>query len=390
MREGEMNVLHVAAMGDHQALETLCHAARVVDSLGASQVVIAMDGCGAEATWPHRPAAEMRTLGRANLSLFGTLRALQRELARHPKASLYAVHLHGMKACLLGSLAMTESAMHNRVVYSPHPERAASPFAAAILRRLWQSRPDAVQCAVTASLADAPALSRLANRSADVLPHPVGDEYFRAAKAEEPTASVLADGFGREAADVVSRLSVLLNGRTERVPISWLGEPGRDGRAQLEASGVEVLGVREEAEKAQRLSRAWAFVHISSSQRLPIAVEQAMAAGLPCLVGDTSPHRALVCHGETGFICTSERDLLETLVLLLRDPIERRHVGEAARADAARRFTWPHFERALLRAYGFSRGSEVVRARQSLRALGSPLATPRAAAPPPVPHVIER
>jgi glycosyltransferase involved in cell wall biosynthesis len=71
-------------------------------------------------------------------------------------------------------------------------------------------------------------------------------------------------------------------------------------------------------------------------------------------VSDTPQHRALICHGETGFICTSERDFLEKLVLLLRDRAERQRVGEAARAEAGRRFTLEHFERAVLRAYGWS------------------------------------
>jgi glycosyltransferase involved in cell wall biosynthesis len=77
-----------------------------------------------------------------------------------------------------------------------------------------------------------------------------------------------------------------------------------------------------------------------------------MAAGVACLVSDTPAHRALVRHGETGFVCTSERDLLEKLVGLLRDPLERARMGEAARADAQSRFTSIHFERAILRAYG--------------------------------------
>jgi len=36
-------------------------------------------------------------------------------------------------------------------------------------------------------------------------------------------------------------------------------------------------------------------------------------------VSDTPQHRALIRHGETGFICTSQRDFLEKLILLLRD-----------------------------------------------------------------------
>ena len=68
----------------------------------------------------------------------------------------------------------------------------------------------------------------------------------------------------------------------------------------------------------------------------------------------------LVRHGETGLVCTSERDLLEKLIGLLRHPAERARIGEAARSDAQRRFTPTHFERAILRAYGFFSGGKTV------------------------------
>jgi hypothetical protein len=354
MRESELRVLHVTALGDRLALETLSHSMKVVDSLGVQQLLIALDeGRGAQPGWSAALAAQMRTLDCARLSKSGKLRALEMEFARLSERSLYAVHLHGMAACLLGSQALAGSQLQSRVVYSPH--MAASPWTASLLGRFLYGRLNAAQCAaVTASLAEVQALSKLLNRSADVLPQPVAEAYFSETRAEAPRPSVVADGAGYEAVDVVSRLCVLLNGRDARVPISWLGAPQPRARAQLEASGVEVRDMQEDAERAQSLARASAFVHISSSHCLPIAVAQAMAVGVPCLVSDTPPHRALIGHGETGFVCTSERDLLEKLILLLRDPSERRRTGKAARLEAARRFKWRHFERALLRAYGFS------------------------------------
>jgi hypothetical protein len=69
----------------------------------------------------------------------------------------------------------------------------------------------------------------------------------------------------------------------------------------------------------------------------------------------------VVRHGETGYICTSERDFVERMTVLLRDGGERKRVGEAARAEAERRFTLSHFETAVLRAYGLSAGKRVRR-----------------------------
>jgi glycosyltransferase involved in cell wall biosynthesis len=270
-----------------------------------------------------------------------------------------AVHFHGVGPCLLGARAHKGSPLHARAVYYPHLSHAASPFAAAVLRRLLQSRLDAKACAaVTASPTDAHLLSRLLDRSTEVLPQPVAQVYFTA-RQESTRPRILAAGTGDEAFDVLSRLCVLLNGREARVGFAWLGTAPAGKRAQLEAAGVEVLALEQDAERAEALSHASAFIYLSSGNRLPVAVAQAMAAGVPCLVSNTPAHRALVCHGETGFVCTSERDFLDKLVLLLRERAERRYIGEAARAEAARRFTLRHFERALLRAYGFTRPAPV-------------------------------
>ena len=359
MHEEKLCVLHVTALADREALDTLRHTTKVIAALGVGQLLIALEeGRGGEdAKRAAAPGAEVRTLRCAGLSIFGKIRALQLELARLPQGSLYAVHFHGVGACLLGSQALKGTRLHGRVVYSPHLTHAAAPWTAALLGRLVPGRLEAMEFAsVTASPTDAQMLSKLLKRSAEVLPHPVSPVYFEAARQEDARPSIVADGLGSEALDVVTRLSVLLNGRDARLPFAWLGAAPARARAQLDAAGIQVCDARHDEEKAQWLSRASAFIHVSSANRLPIAVAQAMAAGVPCLVSDTPAHRALIHHGETGFVCTSERDLLEKLVLLLRDSAERKHVGEAARAEAERRFTLHHFERAILRAYGFSAG----------------------------------
>jgi hypothetical protein len=60
----------------------------------------------------------------------------------------------------------------------------------------------------------------------------------------------------------------------------------------------------------------------------------------------------VIRHGETGYVCTSERDFVERMTVLLRDGAERKRLGEAARVEAEARFTLRHFESAVLRAYG--------------------------------------
>ena len=62
---------------------------------------------------------------------------------------------------------------------------------------------------------------------------------------------------------------------------------------------------------------------------------------------------------------------------------ERRRLGEAARAEAERRFTLRHFETALLRAYGF--GGKPARPAE-IRLVAAHAAAPRAASSTSEPH----
>jgi hypothetical protein len=358
MHAQELGVVHVAAVGDEQALESLCRTTPVVAAAGVRQVLLAIDdGCGADLAWAAAVVAEVRPLRCSGMSILGRVRALQREFLKLAREqALYAVHLHGVAPCLLGSRALKGSLPHVRVLCSPYGTQFGSRWCSGLVGRLLRNQLSRLNhAALAASLAEAPALSKLLNRSAEVLPHPVSDVYFAASRNEGMRSSVLVQGEGA-AVDVATRLCVLLNGREPRVPFSWLGMAQPGARAQLEAADVRLLKVADDTERVQWLSSASAFIHISSRNEVPSAVAQAMAAGVPCLVSDTPAHRALIRHGETGFVCTSERDYLEKLVHLLRDRAERSRIGEAARAEAGRCFTLRHFERAILRAYGFSAG----------------------------------
>lgn len=364
MREHGLWVVHVVAAEDRQALEALQRAAPILAAAGVSQTVllVSVDGAGVSEFTPVfralSAAAEIRPLRFAGVSILGRIRALKRELLEvHRKRTMYAVHLHGIAFCLLGARALRDGALLPRVICSPHGKYVASPWRAALVGRMLQQQLFTLDfTALATSVAEAEALSKLLRRSVELLLEPISEAFFAARRREAPRASVLAGGAGLDGVDLVTRLSILLNGREARVRFSWLGAPHAGADTALEAAGVQLGAGSSEAERAQAFSQAWAFVHVSSDRGTPLAVAQAMAAGVPCLVSDTPAHRALIRHGETGFVCSSERDFLEKLVALLRDPEERARVGEAVRAEARERLTPRQYERAVLRAYGFSRG----------------------------------
>ena len=337
MEQVEVCVVHVA--GD-TAADAFDGTVQALAQLGLRQVVVEL-----------KPGA-----------LLARIRALEEELAAlAAERSLYALHLHGAVACLLGSRALRGSMLKarlpatTRLLFSPQLGDFGS-WKAALIGRLLKAELAPLHGGVLiASPGEAHVLSRLLERSAEVLPPAADAAFFQLQRQDASRPAVLAGGSGIEAVDGVSRLAVLLNGRQDRVPIAWLGPIARAERAQLQAAGVQVPDAEDEAGIARLLAGATAYLHLSRVTTHLRALAQAMAAGVPCLATDTLAHRAMLRHGETGFICAGDLDFVEKLIVLLRDAAERERIGQAARAEATRIFTQRHFETAVLRAYGFHR-----------------------------------
>jgi glycosyltransferase involved in cell wall biosynthesis len=346
-------VLHIAGEVAAESFEGTVHA---LAQLGLNQVLL-----------PLKPGVLSRAVQQLEVralqwpgALLARLRTLEDELAALAgERSFYAVHLHGTMACLLGSRALRSSAVAarlpaaTRLLFSPHLAELTSWRGLLMGQMLKAELAPLHRGVLLASPGEAHVLSRLLERSAEILPPTVDALFFQASRSDSARPTVFAGG-GTEAIDGVSRLAVLLNGREERVAIAWLGPLSRPARAQLQAAGVQAFDAEDDA-AARLLAGATAYLHVSEAGSQLRALAQAMAAGVPCLASDTLSHRALIRHGETGFICASDLDFVEKLVVLFRDATERERIGQAARAEASRLFTQRHFETAVLRAYGFHR-----------------------------------
>jgi glycosyltransferase involved in cell wall biosynthesis len=115
---------------------------------------------------------------------------------------------------------------------------------------------------------------------------------------------------------------------------------GPEGPA-LRASAPEVswLGIRHDIPAL--LSAFDIFALSSATEGLPIAVIEAMAAGLPILCTAVGGLPKVVRHGETGLLAPAgDREAYSRLLgELVGDAARRSALGDAARADVARRFS---------------------------------------------------
>ena len=74
----------------------------------------------------------------------------------------------------------------------------------------------------------------------------------------------------------------------------------------------------------------------------PIKVQEYMAAELPTVLPDYPANREVITHGETGllFAPKDEKALAEALMQLADDPASCKGMGQNARKEVEKRFTW--------------------------------------------------
>ena len=122
------------------------------------------------------------------------------------------------------------------------------------------------------------------------------------------------------------------------------GEQGARVAAAVQARGltahVELLGTLPRPAAMARLFAADVFCLPSTYEGLPLAILEAMAAGLPVVATAVAGNPEAVEDGVTGVLVPPESAtaLADALVALLGDPERRRRMGEAGRARVSERF----------------------------------------------------
>jgi glycosyltransferase involved in cell wall biosynthesis len=266
------------------------------------------------------------------------------------------VHLNSSKMAVLGTVAAAIARVPVRVFtvhgWAFNAEPGAARLVYTWLHRLLRPLTTAIVCVSETELESGLAQRTCTRDRAVVIHNGVETLPPRPARHGDEPPLLLS----------VTRLKAPKDGRTLARALRRL-EPGSyraaivgDGpdreavAAELGDAGA-LLGERDDV--AERLAQADVFVLSSRSEGLPLAILEAMAAGLPVVATAVGGIPELVADGETGLLVPpGDADALAgALRRLVADPGLRRRLGEAARARVEERFSLTAMRRAHLALY---------------------------------------
>lgn len=267
---------------------------------------------------------------------------------------IHAMHLHGLLPGLVGMQVARSFEQKVPVFFSPHDSRSISTLRSVGKLMLLFASP-LIRPSRSTAIINMPLESIAFEnwKSAELVESPVNEAFFSAIRNEARHPLIVTGGRVQSArnAELMAQLAVLLSGEDLRISFNWIGTVDKLSRVRLNAAGVSVFDVASDGECASQLSPGWIYLAPGGTRGFPLFLAEAMAAGLPCVAFDCAQHRAMIRDGESGFLCATEREMIERIALLIDDADLRARLGAAARADAKRRFSESDFGPKLMSAY---------------------------------------
>ncbi|MDR3412234.1 MAG: glycosyltransferase [Formivibrio sp.] len=132
----------------------------------------------------------------------------------------------------------------------------------------------------------------------------------------------------------------------------WIGGGDEAGETALKRVGVKLSGWVDRAEALRQLATLDIYIQTSRWEGLPVAVIEAMAAGLPVVATNVVGNRDLVKDGKTGWLANNCDDFLAHLAPLIANRAERHRLGAQAKAYAQTYYSLETMIRVLDHAYG--------------------------------------
>jgi glycosyltransferase involved in cell wall biosynthesis len=351
---GEHTLVHVASRVTDAVFQFLGPTTSVLAEQGHRQTVILLDDPKHRHVLPRFHPSVRLSPERCEGGLVRNLRCLLQALRREVEAApVSAVHLHGVFPCMLGAYAMRFQQPAPKIFFSPHGSNAFGPLkSAAGLALLAMRRGESGGQHAISHVGPEVRAMAVTRQQVALLESPV-DAPFIDIERNEARRPLLAAGSHPSdpvGAARLAQLAVLLGEEELGISFNWIGALDAEGRARLKAADVATFDLPP-PERAAKLNPAWIYLAPGEDYGFPHYLAEALAVGLPCVAWDTPCHRHLIHHGDTGFLCKSEEEMLMRIGQLVESAELRRNIGRAAKEEASLRFDPARFGQQILRAY---------------------------------------
>jgi glycosyltransferase involved in cell wall biosynthesis len=179
--------------------------------------------------------------------------------------------------------------------------------------------------------------------------NPIGESCFHLSRCEEPGRVFCAAAINprKNTLTLVQAFARLLEmGSQAQLRLSGGGDQDYLDRVRhlIRENGLEehvtLLGRAAYATIQEEMTRAAVFALVSLEENSPMAIEEAMAAGVPVVTSNRCGMPYLVREGESGFLVNPEdpQEIADRLRQLLADDELRRSLGAKGREIALDRF----------------------------------------------------
>lgn len=205
--------------------------------------------------------------------------------------------------------------------------------------------------------------SSLTETRLEIIPNCPQKEFFHVAGDAGAGGSVVFTGTvgPRKGVDVLLEAVKILRSRGVNNPVVLAGDGESEGLLdiylrQVEDQGLGEVGLRGNVDPEGLkvlLAEAALFCLPSRAEGLPIAILEAMAAGLPIVATPVGGIPDAIEEGVNGFLVPvgESGQLAEKLELLLSDPVRRGEIGEANRRKARTYYHPESTSHALINLY---------------------------------------